>query len=181
MADRKKTSSRLSILERVTTPLAFFTLGILIIEAILASLSLRAWDTNLTILIVGMLAGFLCLCMMVFVLSAHPRLRHALLGRAETSAARVIQGYGLTPNDIRFLCELRRVSHSRAAEHVLIGETPLPLQARAKKLKQLGLVEAAQYSGHSQDIMLTAEGRELVAVIEAFSNAITELHDRRNN
>jgi hypothetical protein len=140
MADKRKMPSRASVLDRVTTPLGFFTLGILVIEAILAALSVRASDVNLTILIVGMLVGFLCLCVMVFVLTVHPRLQHALLGATEASPAKVIQGYGLTPNDIRFIVAFRASRYPGEAEHVLMGDKPLPLEARVKKLKQLGLI-----------------------------------------
>src|SRR5262249_4382605 len=103
MAKRHKETNRATILDRVTTPLAFFTLGILVIEAILASLSLRASGANLTILILGMLTGFLLLCVMVFVLTVHPRLRQALMGVADPSPAASINEMQLTPSDMLVL------------------------------------------------------------------------------
>jgi hypothetical protein len=103
MASKPKATDRIGIIERVTTPLGFFTLGILAIEGILASLSLRATGTDLTILIVGMLIGFALLCAMVFVLTTSRRFRSALLGVADYSPSAAIAKMNLTDNDIRVI------------------------------------------------------------------------------
>jgi hypothetical protein len=151
-----------------------------VIEAILASLSLRASDANLTILIVGMLVGFFCLCAMVFVLTVHPRLRYALLGGTEVSPAKAIQDYGLTANDIRFIVAFRASRYPDEAEHVLMGDKPLPLEARLKKLKQLGLIEATRikHGDYGLGFLLTIEGRELAALINTLSQPMIELCER---
>lgn len=173
----RATTDRSGIIERVTTPLGFFTLGILAIEGILASLSLRATGTDLTILIVGMLIGFALLCAMVFVLATSRQSRSALLGVTDYSPSNAIASMNLTENDIRvilFTYTNRSWAYhdSCSSSMMLLGDRPLPVDERLQKLEKLGLVRRHD-GGHS----LTEEGSALGSLIGQFSRAILELDE----
>jgi hypothetical protein len=176
MATRRTSgTSRAKIIESITTPLAYFTLGLLVIEGILASLSLRASGSNLTILIVGMLIGFALLCSMVFVLTIHPKLRHPLLGSAEQSPFGVIRDMQLTKNDIRvlFRATMHQVSLVSPEDAVLDGK--MPIEMRLKKLIGLELIRPPEKGHPDIYYRLTNEGFEFGRMIYMIFDAVTEL------
>jgi heme A synthase len=183
MAPKRRTdgASRISVIERVTTPLAFFTLGLLIVEVILGTLSAKASGSNQTILIVGMLGGFVLLCSTVIVMTVYAPLRHALLGtRPEVSPIAALLEMQLTPNDIRLVNYLANKSsmsgtsfHHAAAESAK-GEQPLPPEARLIKFKQLNLVRERPGYGYT----LSPEGQGLAKLITDFAKPFTDDHDQ---
>jgi hypothetical protein len=169
-----------SVLERVTTPLGFFTLGILIIEAILGSLSFRAAGNDLTLLICGMLTGFGLLICMVFVLTLHPRYRTALLGTPEPSMLDSIRELGLTDNDIRvvyLLSKSPRSSIEDIMQQAILGPDALPVEDRLIRLNRLNLVRRS-YNGLSKkiDTSLLRRGREIADLISYFGEPIAEIY-----
>jgi hypothetical protein len=76
MAKKPSSSDHIGIIERVSIPLAF----ILVLEAILGLLCVRATGMDRTILIVGMLLVFALLVAMVFVLTREPQSRSSFAG-----------------------------------------------------------------------------------------------------
>jgi hypothetical protein len=171
--------NRVRILEIVKTPLAFFTLGMLIVELILGALSARATDMNLTILIAGMVAAFFMLCAMVFVLALRPELRHALLGNVEPSLFSYIENMRLTKNDIRVLYAFSTQpslfhgfnnSVSTYLDGLLIGANPGSFEARINKFKKLRFLKSTSY-GYS----ITDEGTDVANLVAKFSEPVLDL------
>jgi hypothetical protein len=173
MVTKPRATNRAGIIERVTTPLGFFTLGILVIEGILASLSVRATGSDLTVLILGMLVGFALLCVMVFVLAIFPQSRSALLGVVDYSPSAAIAKMNLTGNDIRVIYQAEVGNHGFLIEQpasAFLIESTLVWNDRVKKLRKLGL--------ETQDPnrpALTAEGSSLAGLIQRFSRALIDL------
>jgi len=176
---KKPVQQRMRILEVVRTPLALFTLGILVSESILATLSMRATGVGLTILIAGMVASFLLCFVMVFVLALRPDVRHRLLGDSEPSPLAYIDDMLLTRNDIRILHALSTqpslaqgfgVNTSEYFDSLLIGAHPGSFESRIRKFEKLRFVEKTKF-GYE----LTAKGRQISNLVVDFAGPVLEL------
>jgi hypothetical protein len=173
MVSKAKPADRLGIIGRVTTPLAFFTLGILIIEVILGLQSVSVTGIDRTILIVGMLIGFGMLCTMVFVLA-----RQSRYAFTSSSPATAIAQMHLTANDIRTIYVAHH-QHGRVHEvktSAILVDNQLPWRKRIQKLKRLGLVDSSFEPDHSDTglIFLSEEGNNLALLIARFAQAIIQ-------
>jgi hypothetical protein len=169
--------TRATVIERVTTPLGFFTLGILVIEAILATLSLRASGYDLTILILGMLLGFLVLCAMVFVLTIHPTFRHALLGNADDLSFSDIQAMSLSFNDVRVLFAAGNPSGLTFIEiepDLVTVQPGISMDQRIERFRTLGLAQPSRY----RRVDLTPRGVQLSQLIRQFAEPMLHRGDK---
>jgi hypothetical protein len=180
MANKKSSKSRVTILEAVTTPLGFFTLGILVIEGILGTLSVRASGNNFTILLVGLLVGFLMLMLMVFYLTMSQKFRNALLGKYDESLGDRLSSLHLSKNDMRVLIlavNTWRGDANAAAHDATLGPVAQSVESRMKRFKELGLVEP----GHSWHCLpgyvLTRDGTELANFIKQSFEAARDLKE----
>ena len=182
---KRPAKERSNLIAQVTTPLAFFTLGVLVIEVILGSLSFRADDAQLTILIVGVLVGFALLCSMVFFLASNPARRHLLLGTEPTiPPATLIHSMQLSRNDIRVLYTISmsgRTLDVDEADAAVLGDKPMPNERRFEKLTKLGLLELVDQHDDSHDFwppvqyQATDEGFALVYLMHNIVDAVDEL------
>ena len=178
MASRIETNHthRENVLKNVTTPLAFFTLGLLVIEAILATLSLRAKETDLTILITGILLGFAMICLMVFAMARDPRLRRVLLGLSDISPVEAIYEMQLTKHDILVLNMMgasSATSFNDAAKLVSRNPDASPAR-RLKKFKRLNLVQFEKDLDEGPGYYLNRNGDRLAALIFHFASPFRE-------
>ena len=162
---------KVSIIHAVNTPLGFFTLGILAIEAILGSLTIKAQGIQLTLLICGMLVSFGGLVGIVFMLSLDPKRLNLLLGKSEAPRfGGDLLDLDLSSNDIRLLY---RVVHSHTIQDLTELETVLqnpksPLPERLLKLEKLSLIKRAGYETRYV-LQPTDQARQLVAIIDKFA------------
>ncbi len=173
-----RVADRAGVIERVT-PLGFFALGILVVEALLGALALRAEGEHLTLLIYGLLFGFVFLCALVAVMASSPKYRPGLVGKAEASPASAIADMHLTSNDIRAIY-FASMRHGRLAERsapeFLMGGNQSQWEHRLRKLEDLKLVRRAAYSRTGEkEATLTHEGRALANVIGLLARPIIEL------
>lgn len=134
---KAKAESRVSIIEAVKSPLGFFTLCILGVEAILVTLSARATGLDFTILLVGLLLGFVVLLAMVYLLAT----RRAL-GGTEQPLPNYSDFMSLTDNDVRVLKAISEhdIFHPGELENYVERSTT-PLDRRLGQLKKIGLIE----------------------------------------
>jgi hypothetical protein len=158
---------RMGIIGRVTTPLGFFTLGILVIEGILASQ--RAIETELTVLIAGVLVGLALL----FALTAFRKFQDTLIGVANRSPSVAIAEMKLTANDIRTICQAKPNGELIEVLTILLGNKVLRWDKRLEKLRTLGLAHGPFSQGGC--MRLTSEGRTLARLIKDFSTPLLEL------
>lgn len=181
MVAKKSGSSRASILANVTTPLSFFTLGLLVIEGILGALAARASGTDFTILLIGLLVGFLMLILMVFYLTTNHKFRNALLGKEDDeSLGERLSKLHLSRNDLQiFLLAANWHGDIGAAAHdAALSPDAQPSEIRLKRLRELGLI----VPGHGWTCLpghvLTRDGTELANLIEQSVEAAGELKQR---
>ena len=161
-----KNHERIGIIGRVITPLGVFTLGILVIEGILASQ--RATETELTVLIAGMLVGLALL----FALTAFRTLQKNDVANYSPSAA--IAEMNLTANDIRTIYQAKLNNGELIeASTILLGDRVLRWDKRLEKLRKLGLAHGPFSQGGW--MRLTSEGRALARLIDDFSAPLVEL------
>jgi hypothetical protein len=166
-----KNHERIGIIGRVITPLGFLTLGILVIEGILASQ--RAIETELTVLIAGMLVGLALL----FALTAFRKFQVTLIGVANYSPSATIAGMNLTANDIRTIYQAKLNNGELIeASTILLGDKVLRWDKRLEKLRKLGLAHGPFSQGGW--MRLTSEGRALARLINDFSAPLIELQAR---
>jgi hypothetical protein len=129
MADESsnKPAERGSIIESVKTPLGFFTLGVLVVEAIMGMLIPIVEGTNQTLLIVGMIAVLLFLFLLV---------SWILLFKAEVLRPR---SAGALDEDVQALVEYSE--HNAALARYLVGRW------RYEAITEIGDKPAVKTSG----------------------------------
>jgi hypothetical protein len=149
----KKQESRSSIIDAVKTPLGFFALAILITEAVLLALSPQARGFDFTLLVMGAVAGFALILIMVFVLILMPKAREILVGQTPASIARQLQELQLSSNDIVFMMSIGSIGISPPQ----VAEQP----DRVTRFQKIGLVEKRRKDYFD----LTADGRELQSFV----------------
>jgi hypothetical protein len=165
MAIEPKLDGRSGIIAHVTTPIAFFTLVVLVLEAALGTIAVSTTGMDRTIAIVGMLGGLVLVVGMVFVLTRRPQYRGALLGIADHSPALAIDRMNLSQNDLRALYSAHsmygRLSEENASK--FLGRDPISSWGeRLRKLQRLGLSKA-----HPRSMgILTEEGAALGKFLE---------------
>jgi hypothetical protein len=166
----KKQESRASIIDAVKTPLGFFTLGILITEAVLLALSPQAHGTDFTLLVVGAVVGFGVILAMVFVLLLLPRARETLLGITPQRLMGRIPDLQLSDNDLRALLQMEPHGSHRDIGGGLFPTTLSPLE-RAQRFKKLGLVNLRMEGSYGR-YQLTSDGNDLYAFLQRVQSLV---------
>jgi hypothetical protein len=160
----KKQESRASIIDSVTSPLGFFSLAIIITEAVLLALAAKAQGSDFTMLVIAAIANFILILMMVFVLLLVPTAREFLVrGRSDTlPGGASFDLAALTENDVLAILNMRSGGTIEDLGYGLPNQGKTP-QQRAAHFQQLGLIQIPKKgNGH---FMLTDRGVDVLRLL----------------
>jgi hypothetical protein len=163
-------SERLKIIEAIRAPIAFFTLALMVIEAILAVLasSGRRDPQTTLILVSGMVASLLLLLVsFIVILFTKPDIlfRSGPLDEAITAFGRI--GEQLTGHDVGILHNMLGTGaqpFQLFCNHV-VEDNESKLKARENKFKKLGFLQTVGGS----EVQLTDSGAKFINTIARYS------------